>query len=217
MEGGPNRAGAVGAMRGNGNAGADGTRPDGDTGSDPGKRPLGMGGDPTRVGAATPSESTHPCSGAPGPGDPPSTRGRTCGTNPARTRGAAQRDPTCPGHWELPEGTLPPRSVPCVQLSSCTRGCGVHRALPPLQTLMDAQNSRIEELLQKIKQQQYKLDKQNLQIKSLQSKVSSCPAPGNTMSSCPSQPAGTKHQWQKEQCCVLQRTWPRSLCRSVGA
>ncbi|NXK54288.1 ANGL4 protein, partial [Chauna torquata] len=41
----------------------------------------------------------------------------------------------------------------------------------PPQTLMDAQNSRIEELLQKIKQQQYKLDKQNLQIKSLQSKV----------------------------------------------
>nr|XP_014127646.1 angiopoietin-related protein 4 [Zonotrichia albicollis] len=36
---------------------------------------------------------------------------------------------------------------------------------------MDAQNLRIEELLQKIKQQQYKLDKQNLQIKSLQSKV----------------------------------------------
>lgn len=43
--------------------------------------------------------------------------------------------------------------------------------LGALQTLMDAQNSRIEELLQKIKQQQYKLDKQNLQIKSLQSKV----------------------------------------------
>lgn len=41
---------------------------------------------------------------------------------------------------------------------------------------MDAQNSRIEELLQKIKQQQYKLDKQNLQIKSLQSKVSTRPA-----------------------------------------
>lgn len=40
---------------------------------------------------------------------------------------------------------------------------------------MDAQNLRIEELLQKIKQQQYKLDKQNLQIKSLQSKVSPCP------------------------------------------
>ncbi|NXA05955.1 ANGL4 protein, partial [Sapayoa aenigma] len=38
-------------------------------------------------------------------------------------------------------------------------------------SLMDAQNRRIEELLQKIKQQQYKLDKQNLQIKSLQSKV----------------------------------------------
>ncbi|NXN17139.1 ANGL4 protein, partial [Indicator maculatus] len=40
-----------------------------------------------------------------------------------------------------------------------------------MQSLMDAQNLRIEELLQKIKQQQYKLDKQNLQIKSLQSKV----------------------------------------------
>uniref|UniRef100_A0A8U8CHB4 Fibrinogen C-terminal domain-containing protein n=1 Tax=Geospiza parvula TaxID=87175 RepID=A0A8U8CHB4_GEOPR len=51
---------------------------------------------------------------------------------------------------------------------------GAHLALPP-QSLMDAQNLRIEELLQKIKQQQYKLDKQNLQIKSLQSKVSPCP------------------------------------------
>ncbi|NWI63777.1 ANGL4 protein, partial [Todus mexicanus] len=50
-------------------------------------------------------------------------------------------------------------------------GCGVHLALLPPQSLMDAQNLRIEELLQKIKQQQYKLDKQNLQIKSLQSKV----------------------------------------------
>uniref|UniRef100_A0A8C0BYJ6 Angiopoietin like 4 n=1 Tax=Buteo japonicus TaxID=224669 RepID=A0A8C0BYJ6_9AVES len=57
------------------------------------------------------------------------------------------------------------------------QSCGVHLALPPPpQSLMDAQNLRIEELLQKIKQQQYKLDKQNLQIKSLQSKVSSCPA-----------------------------------------
>ncbi|XP_062366128.1 angiopoietin-related protein 4 [Cinclus cinclus] len=45
------------------------------------------------------------------------------------------------------------------------------RDLGALQSLMDAQNVRIEELLQKIKQQQYKLDKQNLQIKSLQSKV----------------------------------------------
>uniref|UniRef100_A0A8C4YCZ9 Angiopoietin like 4 n=1 Tax=Gopherus evgoodei TaxID=1825980 RepID=A0A8C4YCZ9_9SAUR len=41
------------------------------------------------------------------------------------------------------------------------------------ESLMDAQNARVEELLQKVKQQQYKLDKQNLQIKSLQSKVSS--------------------------------------------
>uniref|UniRef100_A0A8C3Y783 Angiopoietin like 4 n=1 Tax=Catharus ustulatus TaxID=91951 RepID=A0A8C3Y783_CATUS len=47
---------------------------------------------------------------------------------------------------------------------------GTHLALPS-QSLMDAQNLRIEELLQKIKQQQYKLDKQNLQIKSLQSKL----------------------------------------------
>ncbi|NWZ26116.1 ANGL4 protein, partial [Asarcornis scutulata] len=50
------------------------------------------------------------------------------------------------------------------------RASGSPSSSPP-QTLMDAQNSRIEELLQKIKQQQYKLDKQNLQIKSLQSKV----------------------------------------------
>ncbi|XP_026515477.1 angiopoietin-related protein 4 [Terrapene carolina triunguis] len=45
------------------------------------------------------------------------------------------------------------------------------KELGTLQSLMDSQNKRIEELLQKIKQQQYKLDKQNLQIKSLQSKV----------------------------------------------
>ncbi|NXT19841.1 ANGL4 protein, partial [Syrrhaptes paradoxus] len=50
------------------------------------------------------------------------------------------------------------------------RAVGFTRLFPP-QSLMDAQNLRIEELLQKIKQQQYKLDKQNLQIKSLQSKV----------------------------------------------
>ncbi|NXF53266.1 ANGL4 protein, partial [Oceanites oceanicus] len=50
------------------------------------------------------------------------------------------------------------------------RAAGFTWLFPP-QSLMDAQNLRIEELLQKIKQQQYKLDKQNLQIKSLQSKV----------------------------------------------
>lgn len=55
------------------------------------------------------------------------------------------------------------------------RAAGFTWLFPP-QSLMDAQNLRIEELLQKIKQQQYKLDKQNLQIKSLQSKVSSCPS-----------------------------------------
>ncbi|XP_025029017.1 angiopoietin-related protein 4 isoform X1 [Python bivittatus] len=39
------------------------------------------------------------------------------------------------------------------------------------QNLVRRQNLRIEELLQKIKQQQFRMDKQNLQIKSLQSKV----------------------------------------------
>ncbi|NWY43355.1 ANGL4 protein, partial [Sylvia atricapilla] len=56
------------------------------------------------------------------------------------------------------------------RIARASRSYGAHLALPP-QSLMDAQNLRIEELLQKIKQQQYKLDKQNLQIKSLQSKV----------------------------------------------
>ncbi|XP_066492522.1 angiopoietin-related protein 4 [Tiliqua scincoides] len=56
-------------------------------------------------------------------------------------------------------------------------GSGSPRALAPptelgaLQTVMNHQNLRIEELFQKIKQQQYRMDKQNLQIKSLQSKV----------------------------------------------
>ncbi|KAK9408901.1 ras-related protein Rab-11B [Crotalus adamanteus] len=40
-----------------------------------------------------------------------------------------------------------------------------------LQNLIRRQNVRIEELLQKIKQQQFRMDKQNLQVKSLQSKV----------------------------------------------
>ncbi|XP_053558984.1 angiopoietin-related protein 4 [Bombina bombina] len=40
-----------------------------------------------------------------------------------------------------------------------------------IQALMEAQNKRIDELLERIKLQQYKLDKQNLQIKSLQSKI----------------------------------------------
>ncbi|XP_074834604.1 angiopoietin-related protein 4 [Carettochelys insculpta] len=45
------------------------------------------------------------------------------------------------------------------------------KELDTLQSLVDAQSARIEALVQKLKQQQYKLDKQNLQIKSLQSKV----------------------------------------------
>ncbi|XP_070788029.1 LOW QUALITY PROTEIN: angiopoietin-related protein 4 [Pituophis catenifer annectens] len=40
-----------------------------------------------------------------------------------------------------------------------------------LQNLVRRQNLRMEELLQKIKQQQFRMEKQNLQIKSLQSKV----------------------------------------------
>lgn len=72
----------------------------------------------------------------------------------------------------MPQGTgstVLPSSVPYVLLRGSPSSSSS-------QTLMDAQNSRIEELLQKIKQQQYKLDKQNLQIKSLQSKVSTRPA-----------------------------------------
>ncbi|KAL8177501.1 UNVERIFIED_CONTAM: hypothetical protein K2H54_009431 [Gekko kuhli] len=43
--------------------------------------------------------------------------------------------------------------------------------LGALQDLVSRQNLRMEELFQKLKQQQYRMDKQNLQIKSLQSKV----------------------------------------------
>uniref|UniRef100_A0A8C5X7R2 Angiopoietin like 4 n=1 Tax=Malurus cyaneus samueli TaxID=2593467 RepID=A0A8C5X7R2_9PASS len=56
------------------------------------------------------------------------------------------------------------------RMARASRSSEAHPAFLP-QSLMDAQNLRIEELLQKIKQQQYKLDKQNLQIKSLQSKL----------------------------------------------
>lgn len=184
MEGDPNRAGAVGT----GTAELMGHR------ERPGE--TGMGGDLTRVGAQTPSQPSG-WSGAPGTRRPSQhTGGPTLlghgeqhgGNRPAQGTGSTRPGDTgsclrgpCPG-------------APCHACTGCARGCGVHRALPPLQTLMDAQNSRIEELLQKIKQQQYKLDKQNLQIKSLQSKVSSCAAPRSTTSSCPLQPAGTKHQ-----------------------
>nr|XP_060642125.1 angiopoietin-related protein 4 [Anolis sagrei ordinatus] len=44
-------------------------------------------------------------------------------------------------------------------------------ALRPQQSLVSRQSAKIEELSQKLKQQQYRMDKQNLQIKSLQSKV----------------------------------------------
>ncbi|KAH0625963.1 hypothetical protein JD844_034359, partial [Phrynosoma platyrhinos] len=51
------------------------------------------------------------------------------------------------------------------------RGEAKSKSVGLFQTLMSRQNSKMEELLQKIKQQQYRMDKQNLQIKSLQSKV----------------------------------------------
>uniref|UniRef100_A0A8C5EZG3 Angiopoietin like 4 n=1 Tax=Gopherus evgoodei TaxID=1825980 RepID=A0A8C5EZG3_9SAUR len=66
-------------------------------------------------------------------------------------------------------GLLPRRGGSASPGGCCPEG---EAALGP-RSLMDAQNARVEELLQKVKQQQYKLDKQNLQIKSLQSKVSS--------------------------------------------
>ncbi|XP_009999625.1 PREDICTED: angiopoietin-related protein 4 [Chaetura pelagica] len=71
--------------------------------------------------------------------------------------------PLIPG-WEASDSAR--------QLCCCCRLCEVQPGLATFKwSLMDAQNLRIEELLQKVKQQQYKLDKQNLQIKSLQSKV----------------------------------------------
>nr|XP_056699992.1 angiopoietin-related protein 4 [Euleptes europaea] len=50
-------------------------------------------------------------------------------------------------------------------------GGGGGEELGALQDFVSRQNLRIEELFQKLKQQQYRMDKQNLQIKSLQSKV----------------------------------------------
>ncbi|XP_054835925.1 angiopoietin-related protein 4 [Eublepharis macularius] len=55
--------------------------------------------------------------------------------------------------------------------SSSPRRSGGAAELGALQDFMSRQNLRIEELFQKLKQQQYRMDKQNLQIKSLQSKV----------------------------------------------
>ncbi|XP_061457517.1 angiopoietin-related protein 4 [Rhineura floridana] len=55
--------------------------------------------------------------------------------------------------------------------SGIPRGSGPAAELGALQNLMSRQNLKIEELFQKIKEQQYRTDKQNLQIKSLQSKV----------------------------------------------
>uniref|UniRef100_A0A8C5U4I4 Angiopoietin like 4 n=1 Tax=Malurus cyaneus samueli TaxID=2593467 RepID=A0A8C5U4I4_9PASS len=68
----------------------------------------------------------------------------------------------------LTGGPRPAAAQPLRDAAAAAGGGGSRQG----RSLMDAQNLRIEELLQKIKQQQYKLDKQNLQIKSLQSKVS---------------------------------------------
>ncbi|XP_060089061.1 angiopoietin-related protein 4 [Heteronotia binoei] len=55
--------------------------------------------------------------------------------------------------------------------SSSPRRSGGAGELSALQDFVSRQNLQIEELFQKLKQQQYRMDKQNLQIKSLQSKV----------------------------------------------
>uniref|UniRef100_A0ABM5ELV0 Angiopoietin-related protein 4 isoform X2 n=1 Tax=Pogona vitticeps TaxID=103695 RepID=A0ABM5ELV0_9SAUR len=67
---------------------------------------------------------------------------------------------------------------------------GAPADLAALQNLVGLQNSKIEELFQKVKQQQYRMDKQNLQIKSLQSKVNMMLplyAKGNEMEKNPKQ------------------------------
>nr|XP_034975961.1 angiopoietin-related protein 4 [Zootoca vivipara] len=63
------------------------------------------------------------------------------------------------------------RQVGAENASGSPRGSGQAAELGDLQNLMSRQNLKIEELFHKIKQQQYRMDKQNLQIKSLQSKV----------------------------------------------
>ncbi|XP_077187853.1 angiopoietin-related protein 4 [Paroedura picta] len=55
--------------------------------------------------------------------------------------------------------------------SGSPRRSGGPGELGALQDFVSRQNLRIEELFHKLKQQQYRMDKQNLQIKSLQSKV----------------------------------------------
>ncbi|XP_063003373.1 angiopoietin-related protein 4 [Elgaria multicarinata webbii] len=72
-------------------------------------------------------------------------------------RGRLDGKPLRPAGAENASGSLR-RSEPAPELGA-------------LQNLMSRQNSKIEELFQKVKQQQYRMDKQNLQIKSLQSKV----------------------------------------------
>ncbi|KAI1230437.1 hypothetical protein IHE44_0009894, partial [Lamprotornis superbus] len=102
-------------------------------------------------------------SGTPGAAAGKSDEGPEC----LGTSGAVGGDQPQESGGVLGAAGAPSRESRIVRAS---RSCGAHLALPS-QSLMDAQNLRIEELLQKIKQQQYKLDKQNLQIKSLQSKV----------------------------------------------
>lgn len=48
-------------------------------------------------------------------------------------------------------------------------------ALHLFQGMMEAQNRRIDELVDRIKQQQEKLDKQNIRIRTLQNQVGQCP------------------------------------------
>ena len=128
-----------------------------------------------QLGGGSCGDPTFPGHVAGGTPDPPRTRGRG-GTSLRRAVGRLDgHGGTGSTRGDLLKGSGPPGSVRYVQRSRISPEPRGSLALPP-QSLMDAQNSRIEELLQKIKQQQYKLDKQNLQIKSLQSKVSSRPA-----------------------------------------
>lgn len=48
-------------------------------------------------------------------------------------------------------------------------------ALHLFQGMMEAQNRRIDDLVDRIKQQQEKLDKQNIRIRTLQNQVGQCP------------------------------------------
>ncbi|XP_051828435.1 angiopoietin-related protein 4 isoform X2 [Antechinus flavipes] len=69
-----------------------------------------------------------------------------------------------------PESELQPLEAKDGQAAESSTGGAAWRAVSSLQTQLRAQNSRIEELFQKVAQQQQHLEKQNLKIQRLQSK-----------------------------------------------